>query len=102
MALTVEHIRKRGDEATWIGARLWELTTASVHNAFGEKRAVHRGALDINAEQNLGDRAGRFIASTAVTAAALSANWNMSHEAFDAQGRMDHPQAMRTARRVDK
>jgi hypothetical protein len=102
VALAVEQVRKRGDEATWIGARLWELTTASVHNAFGEKRAVHRGALDINAEQNLGDRVGRFIASTAVTAATLPANWNMSHEAFDAQGRMEHPHAMRTARHAHK
>lgn len=41
-------------------AQAMGLTTASVYNAFGDKRAVYRRALDFYVQLSFGDRVGRF------------------------------------------
>ncbi|MDL2409091.1 TetR/AcrR family transcriptional regulator [Rhizobium calliandrae] len=62
LELAVEHFWERGYEATSIRdlAQAMGLTTASVYNAFGDKRAVYRRALDFYIERSFGDRVGRF------------------------------------------
>jgi TetR/AcrR family transcriptional repressor of nem operon len=62
LMLAVEQFWERGYEATSIRdlAQAMGLTTASVYNAFGDKRAVYRRALDFYIEQSFGDRVGRF------------------------------------------
>jgi TetR/AcrR family transcriptional regulator, transcriptional repressor for nem operon len=58
----MEHFWQRGYEATSIRdvARAMGLTTASVYNAFGDKRAVYKRALEFYVERSVGDRIGRF------------------------------------------
>ncbi|PYE87276.1 TetR/AcrR family transcriptional regulator [Phyllobacterium leguminum] len=58
----VEQFWEHGYEATSIRdlATAMGLTTASVYNAFGDKRAVYRRALDFYVERSFGDRVGRF------------------------------------------
>jgi TetR/AcrR family transcriptional repressor of nem operon len=62
LVLAVEHFWVHGYEATSIRdlARAMGLTTASIYNAFGDKRAVYRKALDFYVEQSFVDRVGRF------------------------------------------
>jgi len=62
LTLAVEQFWERGYEATSIRdlAHAMGLTTASVYNAFGDKRAVYRRALDFYVERSFGDRVGRF------------------------------------------
>jgi len=62
LTLAVEQFWERGYEATSIRdlAQAMGLTTASVYNAFGDKRAVYRRALDFYVERSFGDRVGRF------------------------------------------
>src|SRR5438045_3890624 len=62
LQLAVEQFWERGYEATSIRdlAQAMGLTTASIYNAFGDKRAVYRRALDFYVEQSFGDRVGRF------------------------------------------
>lgn len=62
LELAVEQFWERGYEATSIRdlAHAMGLTTASVYNAFGDKRAVYRRALDFYIERSFGDRVGRF------------------------------------------
>jgi len=62
LELAVEQFWERGYEATSIRdlAQAMGLTTASVYNAFGDKRAVYRRALDFYVERSFGDRVGRF------------------------------------------
>ncbi|TCR79616.1 TetR/AcrR family transcriptional regulator [Rhizobium sp. BK376] len=62
LTLAVEQFWERGYEATSIRdlAQAMGLTTASVYNAFGDKRAVYRRALDFYIERSFGDRVGRF------------------------------------------
>lgn len=62
LALAVEQFWERGYEATSIRdlAQAMGLTTASVYNAFGDKRAVYRRALDFYVEWSFVDRVGRF------------------------------------------
>lgn len=62
LTLAVEQFWERGYEATSIRdlAKAMGLTTASVYNAFGDKRAVYRRALDFYIERSFVDRAGRF------------------------------------------
>lgn len=64
LTLAVEQFWERGYEATSIRdlANAMGLTTASVYNAFGDKRAVYRRALDFYVERSFGDRVGRFEA----------------------------------------
>jgi TetR/AcrR family transcriptional repressor of nem operon len=52
----------RGYEATSIRdlAGKMNITTASLYNAFGDKRSLYRRALDHYVEQSFGDRVGRF------------------------------------------
>lgn len=58
----VELFWERGYEATSIRdlARAMELTTASIYNAFGDKRSIYRKALDFYVAASFGDRVGRF------------------------------------------
>ncbi|MCX8279280.1 TetR/AcrR family transcriptional regulator [Phyllobacterium sp. 0TCS1.6C] len=58
----VEQFWEHGYEATSIRdlATAMGLTTASVYNAFGDKRAVYRRALDVYVERSFVDRIGRF------------------------------------------
>ncbi|MBP1886606.1 TetR/AcrR family transcriptional regulator [Sinorhizobium mexicanum] len=62
LVLAVEHFWEHGYEATSIRdlAQAMGLTTASIYNAFGDKRAVYRKALDFYVEQSFVDRVGRF------------------------------------------
>lgn len=62
LELAVEQFWEHGYEATSIRdlALAMGLTTASVYNAFGDKRAVYRRALDFYVERSFGDRVGRF------------------------------------------
>ncbi|OCI99160.1 TetR family transcriptional regulator [Rhizobium sp. AC27/96] len=62
LELAVEQFWERGYEATSIRdlAQAMGLTTASVYNAFGDKRAVYRRALDFYVEHSFVDRVGRF------------------------------------------
>lgn len=62
LALAVEHFWEHGYEATSIRdlAQVMGLTTASIYNAFGDKRAVYRKALDFYVERSFVDRVGRF------------------------------------------
>lgn len=62
LELAVEQFWERGYEATSIRdlAQAMGLTTASVYNAFGDKRAVYRRALDFYVERSFIDRVGRF------------------------------------------
>lgn len=62
LQLAVEQFWERGYEATSIRdlAQAMGLTTASIYNAFGDKRAVYRRALDFYVVQSFGDRVGRF------------------------------------------
>jgi TetR/AcrR family transcriptional repressor of nem operon len=62
LQLAVEQFWERGYEATSIRdlAHAMGLTTASIYNAFGDKRAVYRQALDYYVKQSFGDRVGRF------------------------------------------
>jgi TetR/AcrR family transcriptional repressor of nem operon len=64
LTLAVEQFWERGYEATSIRdlAHAMGLTTASVYNAFGDKRAVYRRALDFYIKRSFGDRVGRFEA----------------------------------------
>ena len=52
----------RGYEATSTRdlAEKMGITGASLYNAFGDKRALYRRALDHYVEQSFGDRVGRF------------------------------------------
>ncbi|MGV1793597.1 TetR/AcrR family transcriptional regulator [Rhizobium sp. A37_96] len=58
----VEHFWEHGYEATSIRdlAQAMGLMTASIYNAFGDKKAVYRRALDFYIELSFGDRVGRF------------------------------------------
>ncbi|NKM28222.1 TetR/AcrR family transcriptional regulator [Rhizobium laguerreae] len=62
LQIAVEQFWERGYDATSIRdlAQAMGLTTASIYNAFGDKRAVYRRALDFYVEQSFGDRVGRF------------------------------------------
>lgn len=62
LELAVEQFWERGYEATSIRdlAQAMGLTTASVYNAFGDKRAVYRSALDFYVDRSFKDRVGRF------------------------------------------
>lgn len=62
LLLAVERFWQHGYEATSIRdlAQAMGLTTASIYNAFGDKRAVYRKALDFYVEKSFGDRVGRF------------------------------------------
>jgi TetR/AcrR family transcriptional repressor of nem operon len=62
LALAVERFWEHGYEATSIRdlAQVMGLTTASIYNAFGDKRAVYRKALDYYVERSFVDRVGRF------------------------------------------
>ncbi|MFK0166569.1 TetR/AcrR family transcriptional regulator [Rhizobium sp. NPDC090279] len=62
LTLAVEHFWEHGYEATSIRdlAQAMGLTTASIYNAFGDKRAIYRRALDFYVERSFGDRVGRF------------------------------------------
>lgn len=62
LELAVEQFWERGYEATSIRdlAQAMGLTTASIYNAFGDKRAVYRRALDFYVKQSFVDRVGRF------------------------------------------
>lgn len=62
LELAVEQFWERGYEATSIRdlAQAMGLTTASIYNAFGDKRAVYRRALDFYVEHSFVDRVGRF------------------------------------------
>ncbi|UWM78836.1 TetR/AcrR family transcriptional regulator (plasmid) [Rhizobium sp. WSM4643] len=62
LELAVEQFWERGYETTSIRdlAQAMGLTTASIYNAFGDKRAVYRRALDFYVERSFGDRVGRF------------------------------------------
>lgn len=62
LMLAVEQFWERGYEATSIRdlAQAMGLTTASVYNAFGDKRAVYRRALDFYIARSFYDRVGRF------------------------------------------
>ncbi|MEH7871273.1 TetR/AcrR family transcriptional regulator [Rhizobium laguerreae] len=62
LQIAVEQFWEQGYDATSIRdlARAMGLTTASIYNAFGDKRAVYRRALDFYVEQSFGDRVGRF------------------------------------------
>ena len=62
LELAVEQFWEQGYEATSIRdlANAMGLTTASVYNAFGDKRTVYRRALDFYVERSFGDRVGRF------------------------------------------
>lgn len=62
LELAVEQFWERGYEATSIRdlAHATGLTTASIYNAFGDKRAVYRRALDFYVERSFVDRVGRF------------------------------------------
>jgi TetR/AcrR family transcriptional repressor of nem operon len=62
LELAVEQFWERGYEATSIRdlAQAMGLTTASIYNAFGDKRAVYRRALDFYVERSFVDRVGRF------------------------------------------
>jgi TetR/AcrR family transcriptional repressor of nem operon len=62
LQLAVGQFWERGYEATSIRdlAQAMGLTTASIYNAFGDKRAVYRRALDFYVERSFGDRVGRF------------------------------------------
>lgn len=64
LELAMEQFWERGYEATSIRdlAQAMGLTTASVYNAFGDKRAVYRRALDFYVERSFMDRVGRFEA----------------------------------------
>src|SRR5580698_10339993 len=55
----------RGYEATSVRdlAEKMGLTGASLYNAFGDKRALYRRALDHYVEMSFGDRVGRFEGS---------------------------------------
>lgn len=58
----LEHFWEHGYEATSIRdlAEATGLTSGSIFNAFGDKRALYRLALDFYVEQSFGDRVGRF------------------------------------------
>lgn len=62
--LAVSQFWERGYEATSIRdlAQAMGLTTASIYNAFGDKRAVYRKALDFYVERSFVDRVRRFEA----------------------------------------
>lgn len=62
LTLAVERFWEHGYEGTSIRdlAKAMGLTTASVYNAFGDKRAVYRRALDFYVQQSFMDRVGRF------------------------------------------
>lgn len=62
LILAVEHFWEHGYEATSIRdlAQAMGLTTASIYNAFGDKRAVYRKALDFYVERSFVERVGRF------------------------------------------
>ena len=62
LALAVEQFWERGYEATSIRdlAQAMGLTTASIYNAFGDKRAVYRRALDFYVARSFMERVGRF------------------------------------------
>ncbi|CDN56761.1 Transcriptional regulator, TetR family [Neorhizobium galegae bv. officinalis bv. officinalis str. HAMBI 1141] len=62
LLLAVERFWEHGYEATSIRdlAQAIGLTTASIYNAFGDKRAFYRKALDFYVERSFGDRVGRF------------------------------------------
>ncbi|MCC2611931.1 TetR/AcrR family transcriptional regulator [Neorhizobium sp. Rsf11] len=62
LLLAVEHFWDHGYEATSIRdlAQVMGLTTASIYNAFGDKRTVYRKALEFYVKQSFVDRVGRF------------------------------------------
>jgi TetR/AcrR family transcriptional regulator, transcriptional repressor for nem operon len=62
LELAVQQFWERGYKATSIRdlAQAMGLTTASVYNAFGDKRAVYRRALDLYVDRSFHDRVGRF------------------------------------------
>ncbi|NKK82256.1 TetR/AcrR family transcriptional regulator [Rhizobium leguminosarum] len=62
LLLAVERFWEQGYEATSIRdlAQAIGLTTASIYNAFGDKRAFYRKALEFYVERSFGDRVGRF------------------------------------------
>ncbi|EJC63480.1 transcriptional regulator [Rhizobium leguminosarum bv. viciae WSM1455] len=62
LLLAVERFWEHGYEATSIRdlAQAIGLTTASIYNAFGDKHAFYRKALDFYVERSFGDRVGRF------------------------------------------
>jgi TetR/AcrR family transcriptional repressor of nem operon len=62
LAAAVQQFWTRGYEATSIRdlAESMGIVGASLYNAFGDKRALFRRALDVYVEQSFGDRVGRF------------------------------------------
>jgi len=62
LELAVEQFWEQGYEATSIRdlAQAMRLTTASIYNAFGDKRAVYGKALDFYVQRSFVDRVGRF------------------------------------------
>ncbi|CZT37111.1 TetR/AcrR family transcriptional regulator [Rhizobium sp. 9140] len=62
LVLAVERFWQHGYETTSIRdlATAMGITTASIYNAFGDKRAVYRKALDFYVKRSFGDRVGRF------------------------------------------
>lgn len=62
LQLAVERFWTHGYEATSIRdlAQVMGLTTASIYNAFGDKHALYRRALDFYVQRSFGDRVGRF------------------------------------------
>jgi TetR/AcrR family transcriptional repressor of nem operon len=62
LSIAVEHFWQYGYEATSIRdlAEAMGLTSASIYNAFGDKRALYGKALDFYVAQSFGDRVGRF------------------------------------------
>ncbi len=62
LLLAVERFWEHGYEATSIRdlAEVMGLTSASICNAFGDKRSLYRRALDYYVDHSFGDRVGRF------------------------------------------
>ncbi|WP_418459178.1 TetR/AcrR family transcriptional regulator [Brucella intermedia] len=62
LSRAVEHFWQYGFEATSIRdlATATKLTTASLYNAFGDKRAIYSRALTFYVERSFGDRVQRF------------------------------------------
>jgi len=62
LLLAVERFWEHGYEATSIRdlAEVMGLTSASIYNAFGDKRSLYRRALDYYVDHSFGDRVGRF------------------------------------------
>lgn len=62
LTLAVEYFWDHGYETTSIRdlAQAMGLTTASIYNAFGDKRGVYRKALDFYVQRSFVDRVGRF------------------------------------------